>query len=81
VKSSSGSHPKAADFDDISRACIAGAIGFYRCLFSTCTPFSDHAEEIDLCCQAWAAACEEQEVELTLHPNIAKLVHVSIVVV
>jgi hypothetical protein len=81
AKSSSGSRPKAADFDDVSKACIAGAISFYRCLISTCTPFPDHADEIDLCHKAWAAACEEQEVELTLRPNIAKLVRVSIVVV
>jgi hypothetical protein len=77
AKSSSGSRPKAADYDDISKACIAGAISFYRCLISTRTPFPDHVEEINLCRQAWMAACEDQEVELTLRPDMAKLVSIS----
>jgi hypothetical protein len=76
-KTASGSRPKAADFDDVSKACITGAISFYCCLItSTRTPFPDHVEEIELCRQAWATACEEQEVELILRLNIAKLVSI-----
>ena len=73
-----GQRPKASDFQDLTKECIAIAISVYRCLVSTTNPFPDHATETKLAGEAWAIACEDVESDQPLTPKISKLVGVRL---
>lgn len=74
AKHTSGNRPKASDFQDLTKECLALAISVYRCLISTTNPFPDHTAETQLAGEAWAIACEDLETNDPLTPKISKLI-------
>lgn len=74
ISKTSGGRPKAADYDDSSKALIVSAISLYRSNLSTVSAFPDMAKEAEMLGQAWRDTCTQLEIIASITPQIAKLV-------
>ncbi|KAF8804477.1 hypothetical protein BYT27DRAFT_7225209 [Phlegmacium glaucopus] len=77
LRTSSG-RPKAADYDDTTKALIINAISNYRSNISTVSAFPDNAREAEMLSQVWKDACVKLDIGAHITPRIAKLVNLEI---
>ncbi|KAF8173005.1 hypothetical protein K438DRAFT_1981192 [Mycena galopus ATCC 62051] len=71
---SSGTRPKAKDFDDVTQEVISLAITEYRVLLSSEYAFPESPAELSYLGRAWTTSCTKLNVVIELTPTISKLV-------
>ena len=71
--------PKVKDYDDMTQGVLIIAIGIYRCLICTVTPFPDHVKELEFVMTGWVMACRKLNVWLEMTPELVKMVFICCV--
>lgn len=74
-RTSTGSRPKAKDFNDLTQEALGLAILLYRCLLTVRHGFPDHAAELNWVREAWSQACRKLNIVMELTPTLSKLVY------
>ena len=77
VRRTSSGRPKAADYDDSTKAILLAAISYYRANLSSYCAFPDITTEASMLAEIWKATLKIHETSATLTPKIAKLVKSS----
>jgi hypothetical protein len=72
--SSTGTRPRASDFDELTQAVLDTTIAEYRAVICTEDPFLDMISNQEISAQVWVNACATLDIQIQPSLQIMKLV-------